>query len=322
MADPGCGEDYAVGDDDRPFGQDAHRPDALPAIDRTASDDGVTVSDRVTGLLWQRCALGQIYDAASDDCVAPVARQTHAGAVAYCEALDLAGRSWRLPSARELATLPDYGFAQPTLDPALFPGAPTDNQRHWAATVDAADTDRERAWTLSLPSGSLSTVLTIPGSSEFGVRCVSGPALPSRSFTDNGDGTVTESTTGLLFTRCALEAGGASPTADASAACERANEDVRWVDALEGCERLDFAGRTDWRLPPVRELALLVDFTRADPALDPAFFPLTTGDDEWTSTYSPLSPAARMAVQTWGNGLIRGNAGVSAARPARCVAGP
>jgi len=164
VADPGCGEDYAVGDEDRPFGQDAHRPDALPAIDRTASDDGVTVSDRVTGLVWQRCALGQIYDAASDDCVAPVARQTHAGAVAYCEALDLAGRSWRLPSARELATLPDYGFAQPTLDTTSGTGrrpwtrrTPTGSGpgRSWGnyfGTVNAAakfnEIDRYARWRL------------------------------------------------------------------------------------------------------------------------------------------------------------------------------
>lgn len=44
-----------------------------------------------------------------------------------------------------------------------------------------------------------------------------------------------------------------------------------WEDALAYCENLVFAGETDWRLPNIRELRSIVDYSRYQPAIDPTF---------------------------------------------------
>ncbi|WLE99109.1 MAG: DUF1566 domain-containing protein [Candidatus Electrothrix communis] len=38
-----------------------------------------------------------------------------------------------------------------------------------------------------------------------------------------------------------------------------------WEDALAYCENLIFAGESDWRLPNIRELRSIVDYTRYQP---------------------------------------------------------
>jgi hypothetical protein len=54
-------------------------------------------------------------------------------------------------------------------------------------------------------------------------------------------------------------------------------------DAAKYCSDLRLDDRCDWRMPTRIELVSLVDFTRRDPALDPAL-PTTTGDFLTTST--------------------------------------
>ena len=72
-------------------------------------------------------------------------------------------------------------------------------------------------------------------------------------FVDNGDGTVTDTCTGLTWQQ------------------ETAPGEYNWAEALRYCEDLDFAGHDDWRLPNLRELESIVDYGRYDPAIDPVF---------------------------------------------------
>ena len=50
---------------------------------------------------------------------------------------------------------------------------------------------------------------------------------------------------------------------------------ISWSNALVYCETLEQAEFTDWRLPNIRELLSLVDFSQVDPAL-PSGFPFTS----------------------------------------------
>jgi hypothetical protein len=84
-----------------------------------------------------------------------------------------------------------------------------------------------------------------------------GLAWPSPRFVDNSDGTVTDSLTGLIWTKNAdLPGGGLS-----------------WDAALDYCVNMNSGpgtyGYTDWRLPNVRELQSLLDYGRHSPALTP-----------------------------------------------------
>lgn len=69
-------------------------------------------------------------------------------------------------------------------------------------------------------------------------------------FTDHEDGTVTDSLTGLMWTK------------DANMYGRRI-----WAKVFSDCESCTVGGYNDWRLPTVKELQSLIDFDRHDPAL-------------------------------------------------------
>ncbi|MEK6589760.1 MAG: DUF1566 domain-containing protein [Nitrospinota bacterium] len=86
------------------------------------------------------------------------------------------------------------------------------------------------------------------------------------SFTDNGDGTVTDKDTGLMWQK---EDDGATKT---------------WESAITFCEGLSFGGYTDWRLPNIKELESITDDTKSSPAIDSTYFINTNSSDYWSST--------------------------------------
>jgi hypothetical protein len=93
-------------------------------------------------------------------------------------------------------------------------------------------------------------------------------------FVDNGDGTVTDTCTGLMWQK---------DTADVTGDGKRnADDAVPWCQALAYCENLSFAGHDDWRLPNVRELQSIVDYGRFNPATNPVFGAFS--DACWSST--------------------------------------
>ncbi|MHB8899508.1 MAG: Lcl C-terminal domain-containing protein, partial [Thermoguttaceae bacterium] len=86
-------------------------------------------------------------------------------------------------------------------------------------------------------------------------------------FDDNGDGTITDRATGLVWAKVdsgSLKAG------------SKQDGRMNWEEALRWCEELEYAGRSDWRLPSAKELQSLVDYTRCpdatgSAAIDPLF---------------------------------------------------
>ncbi|MFP4446127.1 MAG: DUF1566 domain-containing protein [Desulfosudaceae bacterium] len=95
-------------------------------------------------------------------------------------------------------------------------------------------------------------------------------------FTDNGDDTVTDHDTGLMW---------AKYTADTDDDGDvDSNDQVNWQDALDWCENLSLAGYDDWRLPTKKELRSIVDYDTSEPAIDTTYFPNTMSWIYWTST--------------------------------------
>ncbi|TAA27638.1 DUF1566 domain-containing protein [Pseudoxanthomonas winnipegensis] len=72
------------------------------------------------------------------------------------------------------------------------------------------------------------------------------------------------------------------------------NTDVPQEKCLEACKGLSLAGHSDWDLPTVDELQLLIDRSRCEPAIDTDFFQDIQNDWYWSST-----PAAWSASSAW-----------------------
>ncbi|MGH7297965.1 MAG: DUF1566 domain-containing protein, partial [Polyangiaceae bacterium] len=95
---------------------------------------------------------------------------------------------------------------------------------------------------------------------------VAAGAPNAASYGDNGDGTVSDRVTGLMWQQTAEP----SPT--------------DFPTALSTCASLALGGHTDWRLPRYIELASLVDYSSSVPAIDTTAFPGAVPTDFWAST--------------------------------------
>ena len=82
-------------------------------------------------------------------------------------------------------------------------------------------------------------------------------------FTDNGDGTITDSLTGLMWEKMSDD----GSIHDKDTQYTFANALGKAV-SLNGAS---FAGHTDWRVPNIRELESLADLGRFNPAINPVF---------------------------------------------------
>ncbi len=121
-----------------------------------------------------------------------------------------------------------------------------------------------------------------------------GVAWPDPRFVDNGDGTVTDALTGLVWMK------NASPAATAG----YSGGTLTWRQALDFVAALNDetyynheiypnlnAGYADWRLPNFKELESLVDFSRYDPSLAEGHPFINVAGSCWSSTNVLLDPS-------------------------------
>ncbi|NEX16738.1 MAG: hypothetical protein C1943_08940 [Halochromatium sp.] len=109
---------------------------------------------------------------------------------------------------------------------------------------------------------------------------------PDSRFQDNGNGTVTDLATGLIWKQCAEGLSGAG-CATGSA------QGFAWQAALQHAEAEVFAGSDLWRLPNKNELASLVEQRCYNPAINERYFPNTPSSWFWSS--SPLASGSYYA---------------------------
>ncbi|MDX2434805.1 MAG: DUF1566 domain-containing protein, partial [Desulfobacterales bacterium] len=243
------------------FGQDANYAINLPNYEiKTINGDEVVI-DHITGLTWQR----------RDDGI----KRTWYEAMDYCDNLAVAGYSdWRRPTWKELQSMANYGYLDPVVNPAtadfVYSAAPDDC--YWSATT--------------LKACFRNNQITIGDKNEQNlVRAVRGRTLEFGHFRDNGDGTVTDITTGLMWEQTETRA-------------------MTWEKALAFSEDLDLAGFRDWRLPTIRELSRLVDDSRREPSIDTAYFPGCRPSVYWSSTTHALYPGFVWHVR-FDDGLVQ-----------------
>ncbi len=144
----------------------------------------------------------------------------------------------------------------------------------------------------------------------------------ARSYTDNGDGTITDNTTGLMWEK-----------KDQSGGIHDYSNTYTWgmtssPDTMNGTMVTTFlatlnagggfAGHTDWRIPNVNELQSLANYQNVSPAVDTAFntscaasctvltCSCTQSDAYWSSTTYQSFPGSAWFVYFYG-GYVLGN---------------
>ena len=86
-----------------------------------------------------------------------------------------------------------------------------------------------------------------------------------RELTSNGDGTVTDNRTGLIWQQAETAA-------------------MTWEAALQYAKQLPLGGLNDWRLPNIKELESLNNERLVNPSIPKAVFPGAQEDVYWAST--------------------------------------
>ncbi|MBL9209505.1 MAG: DUF1566 domain-containing protein [Opitutaceae bacterium] len=214
------------------FGEDSDYTINPPAY--TDHGDG-TVTDRVTGLMWQKTDAGE---STWDEAVARAAGITTGG---YTD--------WRLPTPTELLSLAHFNPGNPAAAPAaFFANHPAGAAEYWW-TSDTYGADATRVWCVNAGGGlgpkPKAETLSAGGTLRYHARYVRG-ARPGNghNYVNHLDGTITDLDTGLMWTQVPAAA-------------------MTWTEALRYAENLAFAGYTDWRLPNIKELQSLTDYTLA-----------------------------------------------------------
>jgi hypothetical protein len=136
----------------------------------------------------------------------------------------------------------------------------------------------------------LAILLVLLAHATHAVTCVNSlPASnPDTAYTVHGDGTVTDSRTGLMWKVCAE---GQTWTAGA---CTGSAVEYPWGNALSLAEGMEYAGHGDWRLPNLKELRSLVEECRINPSINEVVFPNVPSYPFWTS-----SPDATTSNGAW-----------------------
>lgn len=239
------------------YWQDAGRVNNAPSY--TNNGDG-TITDNITGLMWQK-NMGE--------------KKTFANAEQYAQTMNLGGyNDWRIPTVKELYSLilftgqvkgmnaqtafidTEY-FVQPFGDESA--GERSIDAQTWTSTKYTGKTMNadETIFGVNFVDGRIKGYPVVNPRSRIEntmyFRMVRGNIKYGKnSFINNGDGTVSDYATGLMWQK-----------ADDGA--------VRnWEQAIKYCESLELAGYNDWHLPNIKELQSIVDYQRSPSATNSA----------------------------------------------------
>jgi hypothetical protein len=103
-------------------------------------------------------------------------------------------------------------------------------------------------------------------------------------YVDNGDGTATDVSLGLVWMRCSVGQTWVDETCTGNAS------ELTWQQALQAAHGYQYAEQLGWRVPNMKELASLTERSCVRPAINELFFPDTYSDAYWTSTPSVVDP--------------------------------
>lgn len=117
--------------------------ETTPDDDFTMVTTSTVLHDR-TGLVWQRCTVGQSWDGTT--CTGDPEPFTWQEALTYAQDFDAElAEGWRVPNVKELATLAERNCVRPAINSTFFPDTPPDI--FWSSTPSMDDP--LRAWSVA-----------------------------------------------------------------------------------------------------------------------------------------------------------------------------
>lgn len=257
------------------YGQDANYNGNQPSY--TDNGNG-TITDNITGLMWTKS-----YDRNGDGTINYSDKLYAVEAKDSASTCRVAGyKDWRLPTIKELYSLIIFtgndlnpmgtstGGAKPFIDTTYFKigwgdlsagdriiDAQVATSTYYGSKTMGGNTTmfgvnfvdgRIKGYPVDLSIGKKYYVLYVRNNLNYG----------KNNFVDNGNGTITDKATGLMWTKNDNGAG------------------VLWQAALSYAKNNTTAGYSDWRLPNAKELQSIVDYSHSpditnSPAIDPMF---------------------------------------------------
>lgn len=275
------------------YGQDAQFSGVQPSY--TKSSEGLTVTDNVTGLIWQKTPDPSHYNWQQ--------------AVDYCDSLTLSGYDdWRMPNLKELFSISDFSQGWPYLNTTYFDLAGTEvskDEQYWSSNYYVGVTvegGSAAAFGVNHGTGHIKAYpANVSGPMAKRIRCVRGNSYGVNIFVDNVNGTITDKSTGLMWTQADSGTG------------------MDWKQALAWAQTKNisnYLGYSDWRLPNVKELQSIVDYTRSPtatsasnvgPAINPLFSCTAITNEAgvadypyyWSSTSAKFGPLDTTHPYAW-----------------------
>lgn len=237
------------------FGEDQDYLINMPSF---TNNNNLTITDNVTGLMWQKVDGGEM---------------TIESAITYCDNLVLGGYSdWRLPIPIEAFSILNHQNSNPAIDTNYF--ASTAAEYWWTSVFELNSTTK--VWCTNAGGGignhPKAETISAGGLKKFharAVRNISTPTTLTNHFTDNGDGTITDNLTQLVWQK--------TPYTDS----------FTWDRALTYAEGLTIGTSSDWRLPNIKELQSINNELATNPSVFAPFFTGLGVHNYWSSTTLP-----------------------------------
>jgi hypothetical protein len=258
----------------------------IPLLDGAPASTPVCVRDNVTGLTWE-------VKTPENSRTLYTRGQAFTFANAANSDSGLCGLTgWRVPKRRELLSIVDYERNRPAVDTRFFPNTVgfLGSAGYWAIEQNRAQSFPLSYATVLFAFGEPSNA---DGTTGQYVRLVNGTQFPETDFADNGDGTVTDLSTGLTWDKC--EWGQAWDAGANECAAVTTSLQMPWREAVRipnEANVIGHRGQSDWRLPSMKELESLMFLNRDRPVIlsdtvpGSVFYNFPRLASYWTSTVS------------------------------------